>query len=57
MQVLEAGRPAKSQIKGELGMSVFDNEEDQRVVKSLGLTMLGFAGLTVFLIIFAHYMT
>lgn len=38
-------------------MTVFKDEEDQQTVKSLGITMAGFAGLTVFLIICALIIT
>lgn len=37
-------------------MAVFDNE-DQATVRSLGYTMAGFAGLTVFLIVLAVIVT
>ncbi len=37
-------------------MSVFNNE-DQAIVRSLGYTMAGFAGLTVFLIVLAVIIT
>ena len=38
-------------------MTVFKDEEDQHTVKSLGMTMAGFAALTVFLIIIALIVT
>lgn len=37
-------------------MAVFE-EEDRRTIKTLGLTMAGFAALTAFLIIFALFVT
>lgn len=45
-----------STIRGRDLMSVFD-EEDSKIVKIIGWTGAGFAGLTVVLIILAIYVT